>query len=154
MVLPQGIAGFRGKGDEAIPLSDLGALLSACYEAARKLGGKVMASEKPYSRRTNNFAIVTMEARGESFAIVLNAHYPIVAFTEPFSPLQLKVRFTDNGPIREALELNGGFQILSKADLESKIAPEATSSLAAGEIDKIRYWRPRTIGEVIFNFWD
>ena len=49
------------------------------------------------------------------------------------------------------------FHILKKQELERPwmwTERELTSTLSPREIKDIIYWKPRTVGEVVFNFWD
>ena len=49
------------------------------------------------------------------------------------------------------------FQILTKQELDVPwvwTERDLTSSLSPHHIRNISYWKPHTVGEVIFNFWD
>jgi hypothetical protein len=155
MILPKGITGFGENGDQPSLLSDMKPFLTACYDAARRLGGNVVASEIAYSRQTNNFAVVTVTIPGRTFAALLNAHYPIVGFAEPIPAHQQDIRFMDAPAFAEALVASGNFEVLSKDDLESPVTPDTVDGLAEAELTQVRYWKPQRLGEIIFTFsWD
>jgi hypothetical protein len=154
MILPTGVTGFWQNGIQPPTASNVKGFVSACHEAARRLGGNVIASEEPYSRKTNNFAVVIVVFPRQRVAALLNAHYPIVGFAEPIPVHEQEIRFADAPSLREQLLSSGVYQVLSREALETAVTPAAARELADGEVEQIRYWKPRRVGDIIFNFWD
>ncbi|MFE4634840.1 hypothetical protein ACFRJ1_15895 [Streptomyces sp. NPDC056773] len=48
----------------------------------------------------------------------------------------------------------GGFRLLEADELNMSLAAADTSELAAEELAQVGYWRPSTVGELMFNWWD
>ncbi|MER6473230.1 hypothetical protein [Streptomyces collinus] len=48
----------------------------------------------------------------------------------------------------------GGFRLLNVEELSTPLTAADTSELAEAELEQVRYWRPSTIGELMFNWWD
>jgi len=47
------------------------------------------------------------------------------------------------------------YRVLNTDELNIPLSIESISNtLDKVEIEQIDYWRPKTIGEVIFNYWD
>lgn len=53
-----------------------------------------------------------------------------------------------------ALDGNKGFTVLSPQLLRSPFSGVDASALSAVEWKQIGYWRPQTVGAVLFNSWD
>ncbi|RJQ83386.1 hypothetical protein D5S17_00465 [Pseudonocardiaceae bacterium YIM PH 21723] len=47
-----------------------------------------------------------------------------------------------------------GFEPLAAADLIRPLDQADTSALHPAELEQISYWRPETIGALLFNHWD
>jgi hypothetical protein len=56
--------------------------------------------------------------------------------------------------VRLAYEHERGFQVTSAAELRQPVTASDLSELAAVEHEQIRYWKPATAGEILFNYWD
>ncbi|MCE4093293.1 hypothetical protein [Priestia megaterium] len=55
------------------------------------------------------------------------------------------------------------YKVLSKEELnepldirnsKGKVSLENKNNLNSSELEQIFYWKPNTVGEVMFNFWD
>lgn len=68
------------------------------------------------------------------------------------SPLPL--RFVDCELLAQEFRATGGYEVLSREELERSIHPNDLQQLLTAEIEQAKYWRPRRIGDVVFNFWD
>src|SRR5262245_35569545 len=97
MVLPGGITGFYGRGDESLTVTDLPTFCGHCHEAARRAGGRVVSITYPYpSGFCQNFAAGTLALPGgEVVAVLLNAHHPVVAFADPPGVGEVRLRFRE-----------------------------------------------------------
>ncbi|GAP46522.1 hypothetical protein [Streptomyces azureus] len=58
--------------------------------------------------------------------------------------------FTSPPAWADAFEL-GGFRLLDIGELIIPLAAADTSELAEAELEQVRYWRPGTVGELMFN---
>src|SRR6185369_4579517 len=81
--LPRGITGFRHVDDPPLPVNDFAAFRGHCHAAARALGGRVRSVKAPVPGVDANFARAVLELPGGSIAILLNAHFPVIAFADP-----------------------------------------------------------------------
>lgn len=147
MILPRGITGFWNGNAAPPPLLDEKAFRQMCHTLARKNGGAVTEVDTDTTARSFYFA--SMERYDASVFILQNVHYPCAAFaqrnasgglilTSPPEWLQLMeglVRFLS------LAELNQDWRGLCRG-----LSPEAQ--------EQIRYWKPQTVGKIIFNTWD
>jgi hypothetical protein len=152
--LQTGITGFLEDPRQSPPMSDFRAFRSVCYAAARALGGSIVACEEPYGRGANNFAIVTVKLQTQTVAVMLNAHFHLVGFAEPSSIDQQEIRFLGSPELAQAIASSDKFKVLDAEALQANVTAEAEGALSPGEISQVRYWKPRRIGDIIFNFWD
>jgi hypothetical protein len=152
--LPQGVTGFRsGKHALSVQETDLRTFRGHCYSAARALAGTVLGFAAPYSY-SNNFAVGSLDVKPVPVAILLNAHFPLIGFAEPPAIGELALRFVDTPALVEMFRSFGVYQVLDRAALEQPLTPEAVAELAKAELAQFKYWRPKRVGDVIFNCWD
>jgi hypothetical protein len=59
--------------------------------------------------------------------------------------------FLDVPDLHDALAAFPGLRVLTKADLDARFTAADWPHLTT---DDIRYWRPATVGEALFNYWD
>ena len=151
-VLPQGVTGFRHA--EEPPLSEISirSLETACWEAARRLHGSVL-STRPAGIATN-FHTFEISLPEQKVSILCNAHFPLIGFAEPIAPGQQVFSFVDVSGLAAVLKSIGGLEVLTAGELKSPLVQESISDLSPAELKQVAYWRPQTVGEVIFNCWD
>jgi hypothetical protein len=53
-----------------------------------------------------------------------------------------------------ATKYNDYYTVLTKEYLDTPISLKHLSTLSKAELKQISYWKPLTVGEVIFNHWD
>jgi hypothetical protein len=106
---------------------------------------------------TPNFHIATLKRRksrqDETISILGHASFPIIAFAEPLETCE--IRFRDAFSI--ATRINVVFPNVTIAtceELAKKIEKSDLEQLDRIERDQIKYWKPQTIGELAFNWWD
>lgn len=154
MKLPRGITGFRHIDDPLLPVSDCTAFRSYCYEAARALRGHVVSVEAPIRGTVANFARAIIDLRDGPAAVLLNAHFPVIAFARPRVQNGAPVSFIDAPALAEVFRLFGTYEVWSRSQLESPVQRETCSNLAEAELEQVKYWKPARVGDVVFNFWD
>ncbi|GAA4026066.1 hypothetical protein [Streptomyces plumbiresistens] len=148
----RGATGFRDGGDEPLPTTDVRLFRAACFEAAGKAGGRrVDVLTFP---GTSSFEAVTIAGRGESRTVLCHAHLPLVAFTdtppEPGRPLS---GFVDPPSWAEAFRA-AGLRALRADELSTPMCRVDPAGLAEAELAQLRYWRPDTLSDLLFNWWD
>lgn len=145
MLLPRGITGFFTLGQQPPASIDPSTFKRCCFEVARSTGRKVVSFEPAYSISTKNFHSATLDSEKGSIVVLCNAHHPIMAF-------QQGGNFIDAPTLASAFQHD--FQILSKTDANQPPVPALTNDLDVAEIKQMRYWKPKRIGDIIFNLWD
>jgi hypothetical protein len=150
----RGITGFWEMDDPPLPASDLKTFAEHCYSAARSLKGTIRQVQAPSSQLCSNFAQAILEISGVLIAVLLNAHFPVVAFARPREDGEMQFRFIDAEPLAKVFKGLGCYEVLTSRQANRRLAPEDTLLLGRGEKDQVRYWRPRVIGDIVFNFWD
>ena len=147
MTLPRGITGFWSVNTAPPPLLDEKAFCQMCYTIAHGNGGTVAEVDTDTSPR--NFYSAQIRKHDDSIFILQNIHYPYAAFagqddsggfvlTHPPEWLQLP---------------EGQVNFLSLAELNQDWHG-LCQELGPEELEQIRYWKPKTVGEIIFNTWD
>src|SRR5699024_2639899 len=100
----------------------------------------------------SNFYYAYLDVLGNRFYILLNAYYPWLAFASVVEFGNIKFidrpvpneQFSSFYRLLDADELNVPFHqnLIKKTELNS------------AEWEQIIYWKPETIGQIIFNYWD
>jgi hypothetical protein len=148
--LSRGITGFRDIDDSPLPLCDLREFRGHCFAVARDLGGRVCSFETPLHR--SNFASAVLEFPSGRIAVLLNAHFPVIAFAEPLN--EDKLRFLDSPELGAQFRGFNIYTVSTVADLTRPLSKEMCQHLAPAERKQVDYWRPACVGELMFNFWD
>lgn len=152
MQLPAGVSGFYSSDEQKPPEIDVAKYKELCHRLARDKGAKLQ--EFSDSLYPANFYKALFHFGDEDICLVMNKHYPLLAFAKTADAV--KVEFIDYPDGTEAI--SGEFTVLSKDELETPVPknPEElkSSGLNKGEIKQIKYWKPDRLGEIVFNFWD
>lgn len=145
MLLPKGITGFFTQGQQTPPRTDLAAFKKCCFAAARARRARVVSFSDADSAPVRNFHTCQLSTPEREILIMCNAHFPLVA-------LQRDGEFVDEPQL--APFFSSDFRVLGKAELEEPIDSSEMSELDPAEVDQARYWKPRRIGDVVYNDWD
>ena len=149
MNLPRGVTGFSD-----ISRVEFLQFKRVCINTARLTGSVVTAVDSCENKVAPNFHSVTMEMTGTKLSIICNRYYSLVAYIEPLQPGECVLRFLDVIVLTESFRTDGSFEVLTNEFLSSPIEGSVLSQLDSAEMEQVRYWNPKRIGEVIFNFWD
>jgi hypothetical protein len=144
--LPKGITGFRSIKDQELPLMDYIQFKQLSHTFVRELAGEIKGFSNPLSHR-NYFSVECM-LRGESYLVLLNCHHPFVAFALSRG----EVSFLDIPAL--TAKYKPYYTVLTKEFLDTPISSKHLSTLSKAELEQVSYWKPKTVGEVIFNSWD
>ncbi len=144
----------RALATDALALSQPQAL-TWLHAIARDLAW--VLGELHWDEYPKSFHWIAVSDRDRRFAILVGREAPVVALSEAL-PDYFNLRFFDDPRLGEAIERAGApFECLAAAELNApssaadrdfvaRISPQYGRDLA--------YWRPKTIGDVIFNWWD
>ena len=76
-----------------------------------------------------------------------NAYYPWIAFAKSYN--FTKIKFIEN-PFSIT---DSGICVLTLSELQQDWH-NIVGELNKAELKQIEYWKPNTVGDIIFNFWD
>jgi len=146
MRLPNGITGFHDSNHTKPSQMDFKQFKQLCFTVMLIEGGKVIEFNEPEYPR--NFFETEIEIFNSKLHILLNEHHPYMAFAS-------SVDFTDIIYLDEprlSNEFSKYYKVLSVEELNSPISKE--SDFSNSEIKQLDYWKPKKVGDMIFNFWD
>lgn len=128
------------------------AFTAACHAAARRTGGTVAAAWQ--AAVTPDFDAILLDYEHERVAVLRHAPLNLAAFVEvPGDQVEPPLAFIDRPRVAQILS-ETGFQVLTAAELSQPTASADLSDLTAREHEQVRYWKPATVGELLFNYWD
>ncbi|WP_033541164.1 hypothetical protein [Planococcus sp. CAU13] len=150
MKLPNGVTGFYRAEDGVPPSVNRKQFKQLCLDLASRSAGKVISVSPP--QYPANFYCAQVELSGELIYILLNEHYPYLAFAS-------SVEFGDitfiDVPALHAL-FDPFYQVTGTAELNVPVNQRLLMEmeLNRAETEQIAYWKPGTVGQIIFNHWD
>ncbi|GGF90603.1 hypothetical protein [Paenibacillus abyssi] len=154
VLLLDGVSGFFGEGSPEVNSLHFKKL---CYMLANYSKGKLLSFEEPHV--SQNFYKAELGLEDGSTFILLNCSYPFVAFASTVQYFDIEYVEDSLSSVVDAF--SNGFRVLSADALNQQlILDERThtllneNSLNKEELNQIFYWKPKTVGDVIFNFWD
>jgi len=149
--LPAGATGF-GPSKQPRGREDAREFLAACHAAARQTGATVTASQQAVV--TPDFDVVLLAYERERVAALRHTLLNIVAFAQSLGDhVAPPLAFTDRPGLAQILgEI--GYQVLPAVELRQPTTSADLSNLTAHEHEQIKYWKPETVGELLFNYWD
>lgn len=152
MEIPSGVSGFYNSAEQKPPEMDVREYKGLCYGLAQDLGGEVL--EFVDSLYPANFYKADFEMPSGPVSLVMNKHYPILAFATAVDAV--KIEFIDYPFGIEPLP--EGYTVLPAAALDVPVPGSLdklpSNQLNEGEIEQIKYWKPESVGQILFNFWD
>jgi hypothetical protein len=92
--------------------------------------------------------------RGRRVAVAINLHHPIVAFAEPPSDTDFYLRFAEAPELADLFRATGEYAVFTSLEVGQPVTAESCRELGEAEMKQVAYWRPRCIGDVVFNRWD
>src|SRR4051812_38227284 len=145
LLLRPGVTGFGAQGEVNVAV-----FKRAIYAASLKMGASVLAVVAAESI-TPNFHRADIRFGAYEFCVVCNRAVPIIAFAKrPIAPEVQPIavaEFAD--PIRSL-----GFEIGTAAELSRLIEMTDLQMLSDDERKQAQYWKPKRIGQIVFNWWD
>lgn len=152
MKLPNGVTGFYHSEANKPPQVDGKQFKQLCFDFVSRNGGKVIDFNTP--QNPANFYHAQVEIDNIQFYILLNEHYPYLAFA---SVVEFgNIKFIDMHVLFE--QFTPFYQVLDTVELNTPInqilGAKNKHALNSAELEQIAYWKPETIGQVIFHYWD
>ncbi|WP_419955223.1 hypothetical protein ACN6MT_06640 [Neobacillus niacini] len=156
MKLPVGITGFYDSKNKQPPKVDGKQFKQVCVTLVNRSGGKVLKFKEP--QYPMNFYDIEVKAFHKHFHILLNEHYPYLAFASVVE--YGKINFID---VPELKQFSSLYKVLSVEELNEPLVLNHDSKegilqiendLNRAELEQVAYWKPNRIGDVIFNYWD
>ncbi|MET9261000.1 hypothetical protein [Amycolatopsis sp. NPDC004079] len=126
-----------------------------CYGFARRTSGTLAEFRVPDV--TPNFWQAVVEYPDRTVSVVAANDAPVLALARPrsldFAPSREwgPLEFVDEPELAAVLAETEQFRVLAPADLERSFKAEDWPHLTRSDI---AYWKPATVGEALFNYWD
>lgn len=150
MKLSHGATGFGPSAGD--PDEDLRALAAIAHHAARRTHGAVSAVTE--AGPTPNFHTALLAYRARQITILHHARLPLLAFAEPRDQLSTTIVFVDDPRLAAAIHEVSDLPVLTAAELGQPLSGVDLADLDQAEHQQIKHWKPDTVGQLLFNFWD
>ncbi|MFD9627408.1 hypothetical protein [Peribacillus muralis] len=157
MKLPNGVTGFYNAKHNKQPIKDGKQFKQHCFSIIRRNNGKVLEFLEP--QNATNFFKVEVIVFNKHMHILLNEHYPFLALAsfvdfENIIFIHEPELFKQFSPFYKILDMEELNEPLYMKEGTGKIILESDNELNSAELEQIAYWKPKSVGEVIYNFWD
>ncbi len=157
MKLPKGVTGFYNAKYNKPPTIDGKQFKQQCFSIIKRNNGKVLEFIEP--QFATNFLNLEVKVFNNHLHILLNEHYPFLAFAS-FVDFE-NINFIDEPELLK--QFSPFYKVLGMEELNEplyikedtgKIILKNDNELNSAELEQIAYWKPKSVGEVIYNFWD
>ena len=154
MILQRGITGFSDRGQHGtMPKFSLAEFKRIVFAAARPL--KYGVSDIVESGVTPNFHSALLTTPETAVSVIGHSTYPVFAVSEPLQTYLCELSFADCEALSREIEAMFPSITFATADeLNCKPTESNLVNLDKSELEQLTYWKPQTIGEVVFNWWD
>ncbi|MER7441838.1 hypothetical protein [Micromonospora avicenniae] len=149
MKLPPGATGFSPPRGAR---TDLRAFTAVCHHAARAIGATVTGVTP--AGVTPSFHTLDFADAQHHIAVLRHTTLPFIAFARPHPDGDGMVTFVDHPGLAAAFTNLTDAQALTTRQLQTSLSQVDLSALSPHEHDQVNYWKPTTVGELMFNFWD
>lgn len=143
--LPQGITGFDC-GDVQKWSEVRKSLVAAVWAAGGKVERELACNDKV---EPNYHFIVT-----SSRAVLVHSVFKLVACADTKEIPYMEVPFADWPALEEELSSVAEWKYLTADFLNQPLSSQHTTNLGEGEMQQVQYWKPKSVGNLIFNNWD
>lgn len=143
-MLPKGITGFRDFNDRPVPEQDEKMFKKLCYSIAQQYSCMVVSFD--FDLASKNFYSAEMKSDQGRLYILGNAYYPWIAFAKKADLGEIEFM---ESPFQK---ISRDVHLLTLSELQEGWH-HSVGKLSKAELDQIEYWKPETLGEIIFNFW-
>lgn len=144
-MLPNGITGFRDLDHPYVAEQEKKGFQKLCYSIATRY--HCMVASFDFDLTGKNFYSAEIKTKQGSLYLLENAYYPWIAFAK-------NCDYTEIELIESPFDLTEqNIYMLTLSEL-GQDWHGFVSQLGEAEREQIKYWKPKTIGDIIFNFWD
>ena len=154
LVLPRGATGFLSAGVQSLSHDERRIVIGLIHDAARKAG---TSAEPPKVRLVQSFdsLAIARTARCPTSWVMVHNVVRVVAVTDrdPKETIPVAAHVIDSLLDPRAFS-EAGWHVLSRDEALTPVSPRSLTELADDELEQYRYWKPATLGEVLFNHWD
>lgn len=153
MKLKKGITGNCGVKEEQMTFRSIVSQFKASLYPIEYSGAYKILEFKDEEISKNYYRIsIANKLKNDSFDILINSMYPYYCGVNPNGEW-LNLIFIDL-PIEIRNCVDPYFKYLSPVELNSKFEKSDLLELSEAELEEIKYWKPSTFGEIIFNGYD
>ncbi|WP_280169378.1 hypothetical protein [Priestia megaterium] len=157
MELLNGVTGFYIDLKDKPPATSRKQFKVHSYEAARTYNGELLECNDTDVH--SNFLFSVLRISNKEVYVLLNKHYPFVAFASSINEegiffvndKELSFFFSTFYKILYAESLNERLLYMRKKE---SVLIKNDNQLNNVELAQIAYWKPITLGEVLYNYWD
>ena len=157
MILPNGVTGFYSAKHNKPPTIDEKQFKQNCFSLISSIDGEILEFKGP--QVDTNFFDVKAKISNKHMHMLLDVHYPFMTFANEVE--YGKIAFI-NEPELDKL-FGSIYNVLGTKELNEpailKLGSKQTilqneNDFNKDELKQVAYWKPKTIGEIIFNYWD
>ncbi|QKS71220.1 hypothetical protein FLK61_31405 [Paenalkalicoccus suaedae] len=152
MKLLNGVTGFYDYTLYEPPQVNYNQFKQLCYSYTFTNQNKARVIDSNVDAGLTNFYLAHLEHEGVPIYILLNMHHPYLAFASRVDVEH--IHFVNHTAMYEFF--CAYYHVLPTSELNRPVNKKllSDSKLNKAEMEQITYWQPKTVGEIIFNYWD
>ncbi|WP_227936429.1 hypothetical protein [Alkalihalobacillus deserti] len=158
LILRSGITGiYDGKGNPPPSVKE-NTFKQLCYSLFASKVQDFIGTEEDGIK---NFYEAVVKLNNKRIHILLNAHYPYMAYTDTrelyvdYFPFIANDQLADSfKPYYKVLSPSQLNEPLTFKRIKGKVSLENENTLSEIDLEQLVYWDAKTVGNVVFNYWD
>lgn len=106
------------------------------------------------ARTYDTFHIMRFRRGDDFFCFLCHTVHPLLALVADFNMESYNFDFLSHQEIEKLISQYTRYRFLTSEYLNQSVERDMLEGLSPSELEKVKYWNPNTMGELIFNFWD
>jgi len=147
-VLQRGITGSNNS--VVIPIT---LYKKAAYSAVARDNNARVGAVTSADSVTPSFHQIQLRFGLRGVALLCSRYAPIAALVDRIDAMEIGEFLDAPGDLRAAL-VESGVECADAAELSRRVTKADLQLLSDAERHEAKYWKPKRVGEIIFNWWD
>ena len=149
--MKRGITGFWASIDKP-PTEHTEAELNTVVHTIAHLTNSRLLKEYEAPTTVSTYRVYTLERNGQMYYVCLHQFEYVCVVASYVAPHQ--VQWIDDPLVQQVIDSLPRWEYWTVEQLERPMKDDWLQPLSKVEREQVNYWKPTTIGELLFNDWD
>ena len=150
--LPPGITGYVSDISQKKNAVSFSEFKADMMKLGQKLHFEIIACHAIIT--CENYFSCQIIVEGQTISILCNTVYPLIGFCEAENPNTMPRKFVSIEELKNYFIGLRNYTVVPPEFLHSPVVSSLIEDLSLQELSHINRWRPKEMGEIVFNYWD